>query len=236
MRISIIIPAYNEAQRILNTLNQIQEYSSQSSHTLEVIVVDDGSSDGTVQLVEQQHYNNLRIITQPVNAGKFAAFKTGVQQAKLDWVLLYDADGATPIAMLDQIAPLTNQYDFLIGSRRADQAHITVPQPLFRTILGRLSYYSIRTCTGIRFKDTQCGFKLCRTTIAKRAVSKMIIDRFAGDVEFIYLAILFGARTKEVPVEWHDVPESKVTFKDYYHSLRDVLKIRRAIKRGQYRL
>lgn len=234
MEISVIIPAYNETPRIANTLDQIKEYQAKANHTLEVIVVDDGSTDGTADLVKRNH-PQVRVITQPVNTGKFAAFKTGVQQAKSDWILLYDADGATPIAMLDQIAPLTNQYDFLIGSRRADQAHITVPQPLFRTVLGRIAYYTVRFCTGLRFRDTQCGFKLCRTAIAKRAASKMIIDRFTGDVEFIYLAILFGARTKEVPVEWHDVPESKVKFKDYYHSLRDILKIRRAIKHGQYR-
>lgn len=235
MHISIVIPAYNEAQRILNTLNQLEEYRSKSQHIFEIIVVDDGSQDGTADIVRQQQYAHVRVIQQPRNAGKFAAFKTGVQQAQLDWILLYDADGATPIAMIEQFEPLTKQYDCLIGSRRADQANITVPQPFFRTVLGRLSYYTIRLLTGIRFKDTQCGFKLCRTTIAKRAVDKMITNRFAGDVEFLYLTILYGARTKEVPVEWHDMPNSKVKFKDYFHSLQDILKIRRAIKRGQYR-
>lgn len=235
MDISIIIPAYNEVQRITNTLDQLEAFMSKSKHTMEVIVVDDGSTDSTADMVEQRQSSRVIVIRQSVNAGKFAAFKTGVKQAKLDWVLLYDADGATPIAMIDQFIPLTNQYDCLIGSRRAAQANITIPQPFFRTLVGLLAYYMIRLCTGIRFKDTQCGFKLCRTVIAKRAVSKMIIDRFAGDVEFLYLAILYGARTKELPVEWHDVPESKVKLKDYYHSFRDVIKIRQAIKHGQYR-
>lgn len=235
MELSIIIPAFNEAHRIGRTLEHITEFCRTSGHTIEIIVVDDGSTDQTATVVTQQQLPNVKLITQPVNAGKFAAFKTGVQQAQHEWILLYDADGSTPIAVLEQFIPLTKQYDCLIGSRRALDANITVPQPIFRTVLGRLSYYTIRLATGIRLKDTQCGFKLCRTAIAKRAVHKMIIDRFAGDVEFIYLAILFGARTKEVPVEWHDMPDSKVRLKDYLHSLRDVLKIRRAIKQGEYR-
>lgn len=235
MNLSIIIPAYNEARRLPPTLQQISHYLDRTQLTAEVLVVNDGSTDETTSVVEALQLPNVTVLAQPRNAGKFAAFQAGVQAAKYDWVLLYDADGATPIAMLDIFLPMIhNRYDVLIGSRRADHSHITVQQSLIRQALGRLAYLMIRSLTGVTLKDTQCGFKLCHTKLAKQAVNKMQITRFAGDVDFIYLLQLFGGRLKEVPVEWHDVPTSSVKPRDFWISLKDLLKIRRNIKRGVY--
>lgn len=235
MSLSIIIPAYNEAKRLPQTLKQINAYLQRTGLTAEVLVVDDGSTDQTVVVTEAMHLPIVQVLRQPKNSGKFAAFKTGVQAARYDWVLLYDADGATPIAMLDTFVPMLAQgYDALMGSRRADHAHITVQQSLTRQVLGRLAYLTIRTLTGVALKDTQCGFKLCRTTLVRQAVNKMQVQRFAGDVELIYLLQLFGGRLKEVPIEWHDVPTSSVHIIDYWQSLHDILRIRHNIKRGVY--
>lgn len=233
MNVSIIIPAYNEAHRILLTLQQVDRFCRAVDFPIEVLVIDDGSTDTTASLV-RQHYPAIRLIQQPHNSGKFAAFKRGVTEASYDWILLYDADGATPITVLNQFLPLTIEYDCLIGSRRVARAQITVPQSWIRTILGRCAYLTIRFCTGLTYKDTQCGFKLCKKALAHQAVDQMMIGRFAGDVEFIYLLTVAGARIKEVPVEWHNVPQGTVKFTDYIHTFFDVLKIRHAIHSGQY--
>lgn len=232
--LSIIVPAYNEAKRLPRTLELLEKYCNQLKFPVEIIVIDDGSTDHMFEQVQSGSFTHTTVIRLERNVGKFGAFRKGVGAAKYDWVLLYDADGATPISMLNKFLPLTTEYDCLIGSRRTLNAAITVPQPIFRTVLGRLSYGMIRMCTGIQFKDTQCGFKLCRADLAKQAAQQMVINRFAGDVEFIYLVILYGGRATEVPVEWHDVPDSKVRLKDYYRSLRDVFTIRRNIRRGLY--
>lgn len=235
MHLSVIIPAYNEAKRLPQTLQRIQQYLHTMQLPAEVIVVDDGSTDQTTQVVTDLKLPNVRILTQPSNRGKFAAFRAGVAAAAGQWVLLYDADGATPIAVLDKFWPLTEQgYDALIGSRRVHEANITVQQSLPRQLFGRLAYLTIRTLTGVALKDTQCGFKLCRATLAKQVATQMQVQRFAGDVEFIYLVQYCGGRLKEVAVEWHDVPVSTVRWGDYWHSLVDTLKIRRNIRRGFY--
>ncbi len=235
MNITVVIPAYNEARRLPTTLQRLHEYwQQQSNWTVEVIVVDDGSTDQMSEAVESLGLPEVKLLRQPQNGGKFAAFKRGVRSAQYEWLLLYDADGATPIGMLDTcLAPMT-QYDLLVGSRRISRSNITVQQSLPRQLFGRLAYLMIRTLTGVALKDTQCGFKLCRTTLAKAAVAQMQVDRFAGDVEFIYLVQLLGGRVQEIPVDWHDVPISTVRFSDFFQSFRDVWKIRRRIRSGQY--
>lgn len=233
--LSIIIPAYNEAQRIVPTITTLEQYCAVADFACEVIVADDGSIDGTATLVEYQALPHVRIVRLTHNAGKFAALRAGIEAAKHDWILLYDADGATPIKMLDQFLPLTEQYDALIGSRRVADANIVVKQSLLRTILGRLSYLTIRSATGVTFKDTQCGFKLCRRSLALAAMKQMTIQRFAGDVEWIYLMQWLGGKVKEVPVAWHDVPNSTVKLKDYFQSFRDLRKIRYNIRHHIYK-
>jgi len=233
--LSIIVPAYNESHRIIPTLQILEQYCATATFNCEVIVVDDGSSDGTAALVDQQQLAHVRTIRQPKNLGKFAALRAGIEAAKHDWILLYDADGATPINMLEQFLPLTEQYDVLIGSRRVADANIVVKQSLLRTVLGRVAYLTIRLVAGITLKDTQCGFKLCRRSLALPAIQQMTVQRFAGDVEWIYLMQWLGGKVKEVPVAWHDVPHSTVKLKDYVQSLRDLIKIHHNITHHIYK-
>lgn len=234
MDLTIVIPAYNEAKRLPPTLAQLEWYARRVQFAVEIIVVDDGSTDGTKQIVVQGKYPHVRVLSLEKNTGKFGAFRSGVLQAKSEWTLLYDADGATPITVLDQWVSELDQYDGLLGSRRVTNANITVQQSLPRQVLGRTSYWVIRSFTGVTYKDTQCGFKLFRTNLLKKAVQQMQLTRFAGDVELIYLLQLLGARLKEMPVEWHDVPNSKVRLRDYLHSFQDIMRIRSNRKRGVY--
>ncbi|MBI4407070.1 MAG: glycosyltransferase family 2 protein [Candidatus Kerfeldbacteria bacterium] len=234
MNLTIVVPAYNEAKRLPATLAQLEWYARRVQFAIQIIVVDDGSVDGTKQVVEQGKYPHVQVVSLEKNAGKFAAFRAGVLQANSDWILLYDADGATPITVLDQWLPELEQYDGLLGSRQVAGAHITVQQSFPRQVLGRTSYRVIRLLTGVTYRDTQCGFKLFRTNLVKKAVQQMRLTRFAGDVELIYLLQLLGARLKEMPVEWHDVPNSKVKLGDYFNSFVDIMRIRHNRKHGQY--
>lgn len=234
--LTIVIPAYNEEKRILPTLRRIREYAAVSKIAIAIIVVDDGSTDRTCDVVEQTHYSNLRLIRQKKNQGKFAAFSAGVHAATCEWVLLYDADGATPITVLDSIMAHTSDYDCLIGSRRVKNAKITVSQSIVRTIFGRVAYVFIRWLAGLPYKDTQCGFKLIKTSFARTAAAQMTVGRFGGDIELLQLIKMQGARMREVPVEWHDVPNSTVRWSDYLKTFADLLKIRRNIRKGIYKV
>lgn len=234
MNLTIVVPAYNEAKRLPSTLAQLEWYARRVQFAIEIIVVDDGSTDGTKQIVGQGKYPHVQLVSLEKNAGKFAAFRAGALQANSEWILLYDADGATPITVLDQWLPELEQYDGLLGSRQVAGANITVQQSFPRQVLGRTSYWVIRFLTGVTYKDTQCGFKLFRANLLKKAVQQMQLTRFAGDVELIYLLQLLGARLKEMPVEWHDVPNSKVRLRDYLYSFQDIMRIRSNRKRGLY--
>ncbi len=234
MDLTIVVPAYNEAKRLPPTLAQLEWYARRVQFAVEIIVVDDGSSDDTKQVIVPDKYPHVQLVSLEKNAGKFAAFRAGVLQANSEWILLYDADGATPITMLDQWLPELEQHDGLLGSRQVAGANITVQQSFPRQVLGRTSYWVIRLLTGVTYHDTQCGFKLFRANLLKKAVQQMHLTRFAGDVELIYLLQLLGARLKEMPVEWHDVPNSKVKLVDYFHSFVDIMRIRSNRKRGLY--
>lgn len=223
--LSIVIPAYNEEHRILPTLKSVEAYCQSRSFLCDVIVVSDGSTDRTVHVV-QEHHPAIRVIAFPENRGKFAAIRAGIEAAQAPWVLLYDADGATPIETIDEFMPFTENHDCIIASRAAEGARVEKSQSFLRTALGRLGNALIRSFTGLPYIDTQCGYKLIRTDLAKRIASAMTIDRFAGDIELLYLARLYGARITEVGVRWHDVPVSTVRARDYVFTFLDLLKIR----------
>ncbi len=232
--LSIIIPAYNEAKRIGVTLAAIQEYSVHSPINIQVVIVDDGSTDETVSVVQQRRQQHVRIVQLPKNSGKFAALKKGVEEATSSCVLFYDADGATPIAMLDKALPLTRKNACIIGSRAHADTKIMTRQSIARVLAGRMGNTLIRLLTGLKTKDSQCGFKLVKTEAARTVMSRMTVDRFAGDIEFLHLLEAMGYSTAEIGVEWRDVPVSTVRFRDYKQTLRDLLRIRRNIKNKYY--
>jgi len=215
--LSIIIPAYNEEVRIVSTLDSLKSYLAanrdQWKHS-EVIVVSDGCSDATDEVIRkyQKNFPELQLVTYKDNQGKGYAIKQGVLASKGDIVLFTDADEATPITELDHCVAyiLDDTADMVIASRRSEDANVIKKQPKLRKMLGNAFSIAVRTMLAIPFLDTQCGFKLFKGAIAREIFTKSECANFAIDIEIIHLALSKGYRIKETGVIWIDGDGSKV--------------------------
>ena len=217
MKISIVIPAYNEADRIVGTIQEMKDYLRQQNtwDDYEIIVVSDGSSDDTNSVVKslRKDFESLKLIAYPKNKGKGYAVKTGILATTGDMVLFADADGATPIEELDRLATpiLSGWTDIVIASRRTSDANIAKKQPPHRVFIGKVFSFINTAILGIPFLDTQCGFKLFKGDLARRLFSLPISDGFAFDVEILFYATKGKYRIKEKGVTWNDRAGSKVS-------------------------
>lgn len=232
--ISIVIPAFNEAQRLPPTLARIREFADIRPEIIEVIVVDDGSRDLTSSLVRQAatDWPLLRCVSYPTNGGKGYAVRRGALAARGDLILISDADLSTPISELDSMVTFAEQFDIVIGSRALDRSKVIVHQPWYREAMGRTFNRLVALITGLPFRDTQCGFKLLRRDAARPLFQRATVDGFAWDVEILMLAGRLGFSIKDVPVLWLNSPESRVhVVKDSLRMLRDVLRTRLNIGR-----
>ena len=213
--LSVIIPAYNEAFRILPTLQSICASLDRRGLAYEVLVIDDASRDKTVSAVEtfRIRHPTVRVITLPRHMGKGGAVRTGMLEARGVRRLLADADGATPFQELNRLeAELDQGADLAIGSRRlaSRDPKFEVIARWHRTVLGNLFNAVVRRMGIAKILDTQCGFKLLTGAVAKDLFSVMRIDGFGFDLELLYLAQRRGYRIAEVPIHWCDQPGSKV--------------------------
>jgi dolichyl-phosphate beta-glucosyltransferase len=238
--LSIVIPAYNEAERLGATLQSILDYVDARKIAAELIVVDDGSSDGTAALVEARRRaeKRLRLLPFRENRGKGAAVREGALAAEGGLVLVTDADLSTPIEELDRLLLRMRETasDVVIGSRGLAASRIEIRQPFWRERMGKVFNRILRALTPLRFRDTQCGFKLFDREKALPVLRKMVVDRFAFDVELLWLAQLAGLRILEEPVIWRNSPDSRVApLSSSWNMLSDVLRLRRLIRRGFYR-
>ncbi len=209
--LSIVIPAYNEERRLGPTLERITAYCAASEAPYEVIVVDDGSSDETARTAEQFGPRGVRVERHPRNRGKGAAVRTGVLATRGDEVLMCDADLSTPIedlAALRQAIALG--ADMAIGSRGLRASRITRRQPFYRESMGKAFNVLVRTALGWSIRDTQCGFKLTRGEVAREVFGQVRECGFGFDVEAIHIARRRGHVVREVPVQWHNSPDSRV--------------------------
>jgi dolichyl-phosphate beta-glucosyltransferase len=228
--LSIVIPAYNERDRLPRTLGLFLEYLAKQTYSWELVIVDDGSTDDTLgaiaKLVRGMDDSTLKIISQPQNQGKGAAVRTGVLASIGDRILFSDADGSTPIAELDKLqTELEQGIDLAIGNRR-DSA-IVVRQPIYRVIIGEGFNLLARLALQSDIRDTQCGFKLLRGNIAREIFAEMKMNGFSFDVELLYLALKKGYQIREVPVVWVDDKRSKVkVWRDPLLVFIDLLRIR----------
>jgi len=239
--ISVIIPAYNEAVRLGNTLRAVVDYLRQYSPEGEVIVVDDGSSDQTADLARHVFVDagDLRtsVISYKSNLGKGRAVRLGLLAARGDVTLFSDADLSTPITeapkLIDPI--VSGNYDVTFGSRALERELIGVHQSWRREQGGRIFNLVVRLATGLPFWDTQCGFKAFRMSVCRPLVEAATIDRFGFDVELLYLAFRAGLRLKEVPVRWNHNEGSTVSLvSDSFKMVSEVGLIRQQARRGVY--
>jgi dolichyl-phosphate beta-glucosyltransferase len=228
--ISIVIPAYNEAERIGPTIETIQDYFRKKSQSFDILVVNDGSKDNTGNIVANRarERRNITLLESSVNQGKGASVKKGMIHAASDLILLTDADLSTPIEEFEKLFPwIQNGYDIVIGSRGMKKSEIILKQPWHRRIMGKAFNLLVRMLIVNDFCDTQCGFKLFRHEAAKRIFGASKIDGFAFDVEVLFIAKKMGYRTMEVPVKWIDSPHSKVNpLRDPVKMLLDLLRIK----------
>ncbi|RMG01785.1 MAG: glycosyltransferase family 2 protein [Acidobacteria bacterium] len=239
--ISIVIPAFEESERIGNTLCRIQEYLRKESLNAELIVVDDGSSDDTKKVAEQEFKKfqdiKSKIIGYEKNRGKGFAVRTGLLASSGQIALFSDADLSTPIEEMPKlIEPIERgEYDVTFGSRALDRSLIGVHQPWRREQGGKVFNLFVRLITGLPFWDTQCGFKAFNMQKFRPLLPKMTIDRFGFDVEFLYVAYYSGLRLKEIPVRWNHDERTKVNvLRDSQRMLKEVLQIKRNAKMGLY--
>jgi len=238
--ISVIIPAYNEAGRILPYLHAIISHLQRRRRTYEVLVVDDGSTDTTATVVTSfsRTAPDVHLIQLPSSRGKGAAVRRGIQSAVGNLQLFADADGATPIQELDRLEnAIVDGADLAIGSRTLASRlpGFTVQARLYRTLLGMLFHAAVQH-SGIRgIADTQCGFKLFRRNVAQDLFSASSIDGYGFDLEILYVAQRRGYRIAEVPINWADQPGSKVRLlRDGFAMLRELTAIQQNGIKGLY--
>jgi dolichyl-phosphate beta-glucosyltransferase len=236
--VSVIIPAYNEEGRLEPTVRDAVHYFRSTSRNAEIIVVDDGSRDGTSDLTNRLHAElpEVRLIRLAANAGKGYAVRTGVVNARGRLVLFMDADGATPIAEYDRLErAIAGGAAVAIGSRALHGPGVRVRARLYRRMIGRLFHGLVRTLTVRGIADTQCGFKMFRGAAAHDLFSRMRMKGFSFDVEVLVMAQLRGLRVAEVPVNWTHQPGSRVNLvRDSLHMAYDLLVIRAHVLRGDY--
>ena len=225
MNLSIVIPAFNEEKRIENTLQQIEKYASKNFNNYEIIVVDDCSQDKTSEISSK--YKNVKILKNSKNMGKGYSVRRGILCAKHELVLFTDADLATPIEEIEKLLfKIKQRYDIAIASRNLKNSIIVVKQQKYRQLMGKTFPLLVRCFILPDFKDTQCGFKLFKTNIAKEILAKQKSNGFAFDVEVLYLAKKLGCKIAEVPVVWIDQKGSKLNpLKDALKMLIELMKI-----------
>jgi glycosyltransferase involved in cell wall biosynthesis len=237
-QLSIVIPAYNEEKRLPSTLDAVIGYVGQTGLTVEILVVDDGSLDRTAEIVCAfgQKSSCVRLIQNPGNRGKGYAVRNGMLTASGEWILFSDADLSAPIEECEKLMSAVKRENaaVAIGSRALDRSLIRVHQPAFREYSGRIFNWFMRQCTGLKFYDTQCGFKLYRRDVAKQIFSRQLLDGFSFDVEDLVIAKALGAPAIEVPVRWNNVEGSKVSLGQGLRSFSDILLIRWNLIRGRY--
>jgi glycosyltransferase involved in cell wall biosynthesis len=213
--LSIVIPAYNEADRIGRTLTETFDYLDRQNYSSEVIVVNDGSTDHTVDAVrkfESRVGGRLRLVENPGNRGKGYSVRNGMLRADGEIALFFDADLATPTSeIVKVVGPIAEgRYDVVFGSRALDRNLIGTHQSFFREAVGRTGNLIQFAFTGLSFKDTQCGFKAFRREAAQSVFRLQQIDGFGFDPEILFIAKKQGWRLLETPVRWNHVEGSKL--------------------------
>ena len=237
--ISVVIPAYNEQARIKDFIAKVADYFQRFSYRWEVVVVDDGSIDGTAAAVEslRKEIPQLQLVRHTTNQGKGAAVRTGLKASRGESILFCDADGATPIEEINKFL-LSSQEGaaFIIGSRHLKESRVLVEQEWIRRWMGGIYRWLCRTFLTPNVSDITCGFKLLSRRTADLLIPRMRIHRWSFDAEMLAIARIHQLTVKEVPVHWSDQGKTKVRlFRDTTNSFCDLVRIWIYARLGIYR-
>ncbi len=240
--LSVVIPAYNEEQRIGSTLERISVYLRSRSRSFEILVVDDGSQDRTGEITQElgtrdDPEGTVRLLRNDRNRGKGYSVRRGMLEAQGAYSLLTDADLSSPIEEISKLERevIDGSCHIAFGSRDMEESQIEVRQTWFRETSGKIFNRLVRLSTGLPYADTQCGFKLFNMGRCQDLFRKQTIDGFGFDVEILYMAHKWGLTLKEVPVVWRHVPGSSVRFApDAGRMAWDLVGIRWKDFRGRY--
>jgi dolichyl-phosphate beta-glucosyltransferase len=230
--LTILIPAYNEAQRIAATLDKVLSYARERLEGFEIVVVDDGSTDGTGDLVRGRHDPEVRVVRRDRRGGKGAALRSGVAAANRTWILFSDADFSIPIQEFEKLWLEAARAPVVIGSKHAPGSHVEYPS--LRRFLGTLGQRLISLLVVSGFHDTQCGFKLYRTDVAKELFGLQRIDGFGFDFEVLFLARRLGYDVAEVPIRCEHKVGGTVRLGTYLRVLGEIATLRWNLLRGRY--
>lgn len=229
MKLSLIIPAYNEEKIIGNTLKKVVAFFSKKDYTWQIIVVDDGSGDNTPKIVREfiRKEKRVSLIVLDKNKGKGAALKEGFLKAKGKYTIFSDADLSVDIDSADKFLKFLKDYGVVIASRRVKGARIAVPQPLLRETMGRFYTFLTSLIVGMNIKDYTCGFKGFKRVAARKIFSNTKINRWAYDSEVLFLAKKYGYSIKQVPVKWVNREDTRVKLGSVvFESLKDLIMVR----------
>lgn len=237
--LSVIIPAYNEEERVAGTIMNISKYLARQDYVSEIIVVNDGSKDKTAEIVSdiKSTVPSLRLIDNKKNKGKGGVVKQGMLAANGKYRLFVDADNAISIDHLDKFWPYTKEYDVVIGSIEIEGAEKREKyegfSKIYRNVLGKLSKYLIRLLTVWEIHDTQRAFKLFKREAAEKIFPRQTIMRWGFDIEILVIAKKLGYKIKELPVSWLN-PPGKVNFMGYINTLKELLQVKFNSITGRY--
>ena len=241
-KLTIVIPAFNEAKKIEVTINEVTGYLSGKGYDYELIVVDDGSEDDTLDIIKRYEAinsnGNIKILENVSNKGKGYAVRNGIMQATGDYILFMDADNSTRIFEIERVLPSFKEgFGIVIGSRRLKNVpgNIVVSQPSYRHVLGEIYIYISRLFFKISVRDYNCGFKMFKNNVAKKIFSRQMMDDWSFDLETLFLAEKYCFKIKEVPVNWKHYKGSKVRpVSDGIKSFISLFKIKANNVSGKY--
>ncbi len=239
MHLSVVIPALNEEKRLPGTLTSVMAYLNSRDYQAEVVVVDDGSSDGTADLVRGwvPGKTALRLVAHPdgFNHGKGATVRRGFAASTGRYRVFMDADNSTTIEQIETFWPYFEEgYDVVIGSRDVAEAQVLVHQSWHKELGGKIGNLLIQLLAAPGIKDTQAGFKMFTASCIEDLLPCLQIDRWGFDVELITAARCRGYRVKEAPIRWVNSPDSKVPANAYFQVMAEVWKVRKLRRAGAY--
>ena len=233
--LSIIIPAHNEEKRLPGTLEQVFRFLEKQSFTSEVIIVENGSADKTLEVAQKfaDGHKNFQVLQS--ERGKGAAVRHGMLEAQGEYLFMCDADLSMPVEEIAKfIPPALQNFDLAIGSREA-KGSVRYNEPPYRHLGGRGINFIIQLLILPGLNDTQCGFKCFRAEVAKDIFKKQTLHGWSFDIELLHIARRCGYQVQEIPIHWYHFADSKVSaLRDAIRMIRDIFRIHVNTWRGVY--